>query len=85
MHRPGGGRGGTGEGRAGPQEVSRGGKHKSVAFADSCSCPKAEETAPPPKCQLWPLNSRCGEIPQVAMLTPPQEASDVDTFGPGTS
>lgn len=43
---------------------------------------EAEETAPPPKCQLWPLNSRCGEIPQVAMLTPPQEASDVDTFGP---
>uniref|UniRef100_A0A8C2LT12 Neurogenic locus notch homolog protein 4 n=1 Tax=Cricetulus griseus TaxID=10029 RepID=A0A8C2LT12_CRIGR len=56
-----------------------------------CSGPEdgeeAEETASASKCQLWPLNSGCGELPQVAaMLTPPQEcemeALDVDTCGP---
>lgn len=62
-------------------------KNKSVAFTDSCSCPKAEEMASPSKCQLWPLSGGCGELPQVAMLTPPQESeievSDVDACGPG--
>uniref|UniRef100_A0A8C2VC98 Neurogenic locus notch homolog protein 4 n=1 Tax=Chinchilla lanigera TaxID=34839 RepID=A0A8C2VC98_CHILA len=47
---------------------------------------RAEDTAPHPKCQPWPLSIGCGALPQVAMLTPPQEseleASDVDTFGP---
>uniref|UniRef100_A0A8C0W3B5 Neurogenic locus notch protein 4 n=1 Tax=Castor canadensis TaxID=51338 RepID=A0A8C0W3B5_CASCN len=55
-----------------------------------CSGPEegeeAEEMTPPSKCQLWPLNGGCGELPQVAMLTPPQEseieAPDVDTCGP---
>jgi Notch-like protein len=58
-----------------------------MAFTDLCSYPKAEEMTPPSKCQLWPLNGGCGELPQVAMLTPPQEseieAPDVDTCGPG--
>ncbi|KAL6064225.1 hypothetical protein STEG23_006331 [Scotinomys teguina] len=47
---------------------------------------EAEERASASKCQLWPLNSGCGELPQVAMLTPPQECEmevlDVDTHGP---
>lgn len=49
--------------------------------------PKAEETASPSKCQLWSLSSDCQELPQAAMLTPPQESEmdvpDVDTRGPG--
>lgn len=54
-----------------------------------CSGPEegeAEETASASRCQLWPLNSSCGELPQAAMLTPPQECEsevlDVDTCGP---
>lgn len=54
-----------------------------------CSGPEegeAEETASASRCQLWPLNSGCGELPQAAMLTPPQECEsevlDVDTCGP---
>lgn len=55
-----------------------------------CSGPEegeeAEERASASKCQLWPPNSGCGELPQVAMLTPPQEcemeALDMDTRGP---
>ncbi|XP_017378244.1 neurogenic locus notch homolog protein 4 isoform X6 [Cebus imitator] len=47
---------------------------------------QAEETGPPSKCQLWPLSGGCGELPQAAMLTPPQEsemeAPDLDTRGP---
>lgn len=58
-------------------------KDNSVAFTTLCSCPKTEETASVSKRQLWPLNSGCGELPQVAMLTPPQEC-ETDTCGPGT-
>ncbi|KAI4560748.1 hypothetical protein MJG53_017377 [Ovis ammon polii x Ovis aries] len=55
-----------------------------------CSVPKegeeAEEMASPPKCQLWSLSSDCQELPQAAMLTPPQDSEmdvpDVDTQGP---
>ncbi|XP_062952594.1 neurogenic locus notch homolog protein 4 isoform X3 [Cynocephalus volans] len=55
-----------------------------------CSGPEegeeAEDRAPPSKCQLWPLSGSCGELPQAAMLTPPQESEmespDVDTRGP---
>lgn len=47
---------------------------------------EAEESAPAPRCQLWPLSVGCGELPQAAMLTPPQECEsevpDVDTCGP---
>nr|XP_021518724.1 neurogenic locus notch homolog protein 4 isoform X1 [Meriones unguiculatus] len=47
---------------------------------------QAEAPASASTCQLWPRNSGCGELPQVAMLTPPQEcemeAPDVDTCGP---
>ncbi|XP_048661022.1 neurogenic locus notch homolog protein 4 isoform X4 [Marmota marmota marmota] len=44
---------------------------------------QAEEMAPPSKCQLWPLSGGCGELPQVAMLTPPQESEiDVNACGP---
>lgn len=43
--------------------------------------------ASPSKCQLWPLSGDCQELPQAAMLTPPQESEldipDVDTRGPG--
>ena len=50
--------------------------------------PKAKEMASPPKCQLWSLSSDCQELPQAAMLTPPQDSEmdvpDVDTQGPGT-
>lgn len=50
--------------------------------------PEAEEMASPSKCQLWPLSVDCQELPQAAMLTPPQESEmdvpDVDTRGPGT-
>lgn len=49
--------------------------------------PKAEEVASPSKCQLCPLRGDCQELPQAAMLTPPQESEmdvpDVDTRGPG--
>uniref|UniRef100_A0A8C6WCM6 Neurogenic locus notch homolog protein 4 n=1 Tax=Nannospalax galili TaxID=1026970 RepID=A0A8C6WCM6_NANGA len=45
---------------------------------------QAEE--PASKCHLWPLNSGCEELPQVAMLTPPQECEievpGVNTCGP---
>ena len=48
---------------------------------------KVEEMASPSKCQLWPLSSDCQELPQAAMLTPPQDSEmdvpDVDTRGPG--
>lgn len=55
-----------------------------------CSGPEegeeAEETGPPSKCQFWSLSGGCGELPQAAMLTPPQEsemeAPDLDTRGP---
>ncbi|KAB0400302.1 hypothetical protein E2I00_011764, partial [Balaenoptera physalus] len=58
-----------------------------------CSGPKegeeadqVEEMASPSKCQLWPLSSDCQELPQAAMLTPPQDSEmdvpDVDTRGP---
>nr|XP_044632247.1 neurogenic locus notch homolog protein 4 isoform X6 [Equus asinus] len=58
-----------------------------------CSVPEeeeevgqAEEMASPSKCQLWPLSVDCQELPQAAMLTPPQESEmdvpDVDTRGP---
>ncbi|XP_061002974.1 neurogenic locus notch homolog protein 4 isoform X2 [Dama dama] len=55
-----------------------------------CSVPKegeeAEEMVSPPKCQLWSLSSDCQELPQAAMLTPPQDSEmdvpDVDTQGP---
>nr|XP_023397167.1 LOW QUALITY PROTEIN: neurogenic locus notch homolog protein 4 [Loxodonta africana] len=47
---------------------------------------QAEEMTPPSKCQLWTLSGDCGEIPQTAMLTPPQESEmetpDVDICGP---
>ncbi|XP_006215433.1 neurogenic locus notch homolog protein 4 isoform X1 [Vicugna pacos] len=47
---------------------------------------QAEEMASPSKCQLWPLSGDCQELPQAAMLTPPQESEldvpDVDTRGP---
>lgn len=50
--------------------------------------PQAEEMASPSKCQLWPLSADCQELPQAAMLTPPQDSEvdipDVDTRGPGT-
>lgn len=50
--------------------------------------PKPEEMSSPSKCQLWPLSGDCQELPQAAMLTPPQESEidvpDVDTRGPGT-
>lgn len=62
-------------------------KVNSVTFTFPCPCPKVEETASASRCQLWPLSSGCGELPQVAMLTPPQECEseipDVDTCGPG--
>lgn len=55
-----------------------------------CSGPEegeeAEEMASPSKCQLWPLSADCQELPQAAMLTPPQDSEvdipDVDTRGP---
>lgn len=47
---------------------------------------QAEEMASPSKCQLWPLSADCQELPQAAMLTPPQDSEvdipDVDTRGP---
>lgn len=47
---------------------------------------EAEETTSASRYQLWQLNSGCGELPQAAMLTPPQECEsevpDVDTCGP---
>nr|XP_060470216.1 neurogenic locus notch homolog protein 4 isoform X3 [Panthera onca] len=47
---------------------------------------QAEEVASPSKCQLCPLRGDCQELPQAAMLTPPQESEmdvpDVDTRGP---
>ncbi|XP_030886992.1 neurogenic locus notch homolog protein 4 isoform X3 [Leptonychotes weddellii] len=47
---------------------------------------QAEEMASPSKCPLWPLSGDCQELPQAAMLTPPQESEmdvpDVDTRGP---
>ncbi|XP_045429087.1 neurogenic locus notch homolog protein 4 isoform X2 [Pipistrellus kuhlii] len=54
-----------------------------------CSGPEegeeAEDMASPSKCQLWPLSGDCRELPQAALLTPPQEAEmdipDVDTHG----
>lgn len=55
-----------------------------------CSGPEegeeTEEMSSPSKCQLWPLSGDCQELPQAAMLTPPQESEidvpDVDTRGP---
>lgn len=58
-------------------------KDNFVAYTVPCSCPKAEETASVSKHQVWRLNSGCAELPQVAMLTPPQEC-ETDTCGPGT-
>lgn len=44
--------------------------------------------ASPAKCQLLLLSGDCQELPQAAMLTPPQEfeidVPDVDARGPGT-
>lgn len=73
------------------QEGSRGGgrgKGQANRPSGGFSDPKAEDTASPPKCQLWSLSGDCPELPQAALLTPPQEAEmdspDVDTHGPGT-
>ncbi|XP_039738863.1 neurogenic locus notch homolog protein 4 isoform X4 [Pteropus medius] len=55
----------------------------------TCSGPEegeAEEMASPAKCQLLLLSGDCQELPQAAMLTPPQEfeidVPDVDARGP---
>lgn len=63
-------------------------KERQPSFTDCFSDPKAEEVASRSKCQLWSLSGDCRELPQAAMLTPPQEPEmdipDVDTHGPGT-
>lgn len=59
-----------------------------VAMSPGLEEEEAEEPALAAKRQLWPLSSGCGALPQVAMLTPPQECevevADVDSCGPGT-